>query len=322
MGVVRASSARSQLFLVGIWLLATLLLVAVTQTIGVSEAAGDLTPGDSASDFELVGADPAAEPFPSALHGGLMWSVTATRATPAPELLMPAIVEVDLNITNTLSETQLRVPDSMLGLVALDREAETGGRFVGGGGRLAIEPGQTAEVTASFKVSFTDEPDPAALGLRVREPSRIPAIIPLDGEPPPGNGDYPVMAAIDTSPAVLVDPDDRSRQIVIEPQAVAIDINAGAYRAAEGQQLAIVQILIQRTSSNETSGFLDTGYWSIEADGEAVSPILATRTDQPASNADQIMLLFDFPADAVTDLKLVASANSDEAETFPIVVPR
>jgi hypothetical protein len=309
------------LFLVGIWLVATLVLVAVTQSFGVSEAAGDLTPHDAAPDFSLTGADPSAEPHPSALYGGVMWSVTEARALPAPELLVPSIVEVDLNLTNTLNETQLRVPDSMLGLVQLDGSAAASGRFVGSGSRLTIEPGETVGVTTSFQVGFTQEPDLAALGLRVVETNRIPATIPLDG-PPAGDG-YPVAVAIETGPAVLPDPDDASRQIVIEPRAAAIDINAGPYRAAEGARLAVVEILVQRTSSDDTSGFLDTGYWAIQAGGEASEPILVTRADQPAPNADQLTLLFAFPADAVDQLKLVASANSlAGGATFAMAVPR
>jgi hypothetical protein len=321
MGVVRAINPKGQLFLVGIWLVATLLLVAATQVIGASEAAGSFTTGAS-SDFVLVGADPDDEPFPSALYGGLMWSVVEARVTPAPELLVPSRVEVDLNITNTLSETQLRVPDSMVALVALDGSDASDGRFVGGDGRLSISPGDTIEVTATFRVGFSDDPDATELGLRIMEPSRIPVTIPLDGAQP--QTEYPVLAAIDTSPAVLTDPDDGQRQIVIEPQAAAIDINAGPYRAADGDLLAIVQVLVQRTASDDTSRFLDTDYWAVQTGDGPIAPILATRTDQPASNADQVTLLFSFPADAAADpLELVASANSDdESASFPIVLPR
>ena len=120
---------------------------------------------------------------------------------------------------------------------------------------------------------------------------------------------------------MLEDPENPQRQIVVEPQAATIGINAGPYRAAVGEELAVVKVMVQRSTSPDASGYLDTAYWALLADGEAVAPLLVTRTSQPATNTDEVTLLFAFPTGA-DELALVAGVGNTDAATFLVVTPK
>lgn len=316
-----ATKTRSQLFYVGIWLLVTAMLVVTLQTVSVPQAFGDdgaLGAVDPASDFPLSGADPLAEDDPSALYAGMLWSVTDARAVDGVGLLERATVEVDVTLRNTLDNAQLRVPDSMVTLVSTDGHVVTGGRFVDAGARLAVEPGESLAVTIDFEVGYTQQPQLGALSLQIAEPSRVPASIGLRStqpEPLP-----PTFAAVDTGPLSLVDPDNAARRIVVEPTAASIGINAGPYRAAIGEQLAVVKVQVQRAEANETAGFLDIDYWALSAGDETLRAILVAGTPDPGSNTDEVTLLFAFP-EGTEDLAVVADASGGAPQSFAVVLP-
>jgi len=317
----QATNSRSQLFYVGVWLLVTAMLVVALQTVSAPQALGDdgaLDAADPASDFPLSGADPSTEADPSAVYSGMLWSVTDARVEHAVGLLERATVEVDVTLHNTLDNAQLRVPDSMVTLVSTDGHVVTEGRFVDAGARLALEPGESRSVTIDFEVGYTQRPTLGSLSLQIAEPNRVPASIAL-GSPQPEN-DLPIFAAVDTTPATVVDPDNAARQIVIEPAAASVDINAGPYRAALGEQLAVVKLQVQRAEANEAAGFLDTDYWALSVGDETVNAILVAGTPDLGSSTDEVTLLFAFPEGA-DDLAVVAGANSGASESFPLVLP-
>ena len=321
----RATNSRGQLFFVVVWLVVTAILVVSSQVISAPQALGDdgvAASVDAAADFPLTGVDPSEQVEPSIVYGGMLWTVTDARVTDAAEgLFERSQVEVDVTLTNTLTTTQLRVPDSMVALVSDAAEGPDAdgvdGRFVDAGARLSLEPGEQVSVTIDFEVV---DPSPSLddLALQIAEPNRVPAAIPLGSEQV--SHDYPVLAAVDTSPLTTVDPDDSTREIVVEPVAAAIDINAGPYRAALGEELAVVKVEVQRTESNADAAYLQNGYWALEVDGELVPAILAARSAETASNTDEVTLLFAFPGQP-DDLAVVGAVGTGDEVTFSVVLP-
>ncbi len=316
-----ATNSRGQLFFVMVWLLTTMMLVLALQTISVPQALGDdgaSGASDPTADFPSAGFDFSDVDDPSVLYSGALWSVTDSRANAAEGLLARSSVEIDVTITNTLENAQIRVPDSMIALVSTNGDVLTNGRFVDAGARLAIEPGESEAVTIYFEVGFTQRPSLSTLALQIGELNRVPASINLAGAQ--DASDFPIFAAVDTASLSTVDPDNSSRQLVIEPVAATVDVNAGPYRAAVGEQLAVVKVEVQRTEPDEEAGFLDTGYWALEADGTAVPAIFVEASPTTSSNTDEVTLLFAFP-EGTDDLQVVAGVSTDDTVGFAIVLP-
>ncbi|MGF1595437.1 MAG: hypothetical protein ACFCVK_00655 [Acidimicrobiales bacterium] len=320
MGRVTSQAApRSQLFYAVVWLATTLLLVAILQVVTATEAFGDGDAGTitPASDFPLAGVELDEKvDGPSAVYAGQLWTVHDARATHAEGLLARASVEVDVTVTNTLAASAIRIPDSAVGLVDRDGAVVDGARFVGHGLRLSLEPGESIEVTIAFEVGFTQTPDLDELTLTIGEPNRIPATVPLDGSAP--EIEAPVFAAVEADAKAITDPDDASRQIVVEPAGAAVDINAGPYRAVAGERLAVVKVSVQRAGSGPDAGYLDPAFWALETTSGTIPAILAAPSDEP-SNTDEVTLLFSFPES--DELRLVAGADGSDATTFSLVLP-
>lgn len=312
--------SQRQLVLAVVWLAVTALLIVTLQTFGINQAFGDdgLPAGATiAVEYPLAPPETGAGDNPSALYAGLDWAVLDTRVTPADGFLARATVELDLAITNTLRLTTLRASENELSLVAADGNTVTETHFQDAPTRLSIGPGETAQVTIAFDIGFTANPDPATLSLRVGEPSRTPALIPLGGQA--ADAPAPVLAAVDTEPAALADPDRDGRKIVVNPTGARIDVNAGPFRALDGQRVAVVKVNIQRASVEENSTFLTPDYWSLQSSTGAVAPVLVAQGQETASNANEVTLVFAFPAEA-TDLNVVAAPQA-EAARFPLVLP-
>lgn len=310
--------SRSQLFFPAVWVVCTTLLLLAVQSIGVPRALGDLADTGAVTDYPLTAADPAAEPLPSVLYSGVMWSLVGTRVSPTEELLGYARFEIDIMVRNTLADTTLRVSDRMLSLVDGNGAVVERGQFSEADSRLTLEAGEVRAVTVSFATGHDKNPDPANFELVIAEPSRVAASLPLAGASPQHRP--PVYVAVETSPTVLRDPTDPGRQIVVEPQAATLDVNAGPYRAAVGEELAVAKVIVQRSSALDNSGYLDVSYWALQVDGVAIEPLVVTRTSQPASNADEVTLLFAFPA-GPQDLSLVAGVGYADAASFSLVTP-
>ncbi|MDH4349478.1 MAG: hypothetical protein OEW17_11775 [Gemmatimonadota bacterium] len=314
------SGSQRQVVLAVVWLAATALLIVSLQTFGINQAFGDdglPAAATIAVEYPLTPPETEESDHPSALYAGLQWAVLDTRITPADGFLGRARVDLDLTITNTLRLTTLRASENELSLVAADGNAVTETRFEDAPSRMAIAPGETARVSVGFDVGFTANPDPAALSLRIAEPSRTPALIPLAGQP--DDAPAPILAAVDTEPAALADPDHDGRQIVVNPTGARIDVNAGPIRALDGQRVAVVKVNLQRASVKEDSTFLTPDFWSLQSSAGAVAPVLVAKGQETASNANEVTLVFAFPAEA-TDLNVVAAPQAEVAR-FPLVLP-
>lgn len=310
--------SRSQLFFAVVWLVTTALLLTAFQTIGISQAFGDEGVDLSvtnASDFQLDAADPSEQALPTILYGGLLWSVADVEVTPTEEFLGRSVIDVELQLTNSLTSTPLRVSEREVNLVTIEGHTLPRGRFVDVAPRLEIEPGETKAVTFRVHTGHHKNPNPRDLALVVSESNRIPASIPLQG----GTVEHEdaLLLAVEARPVSMADPDDDNRQIVVQPIAGVVGINAGPYRAAVGERLALVKLEVHSAAGSEASGFLDVDFWSLVAGDQEVAPIAVTRTPRVDSTADDVTLLFAFPAAAST-FELTAS---DRSASFTLVLP-
>ena len=321
MGNPEQGASKSQLFYAAVWVLITFSLVAVTQLVGITEAAGDdgLQLTDSI-DFPLVGADPAATNLPSVRYGGLMWSRVDVRVSPAQGILGRSVVEVDLKVANTLHATTLRAPADMVRLARVGSSGEAiVGRLTEVGRRLSLEPGESRLVTAEFEVGSDRAPDPRRWELRIGEPTRTPAIVPLVGEV--GVAEYPILTAVDDTALVVADPDQVGRKVVVQAEAVALDVNAGPYRAADGGVLALAKVNVQSVGGSVNPGYLTSRFWGLQNDqGDVVEPILVAKGERSGPSSDEITLLFVLDNDPAS-LVLLAGLGADQAQ-IQIAIPR
>lgn len=314
--------ARSQILFLIVWLSVTALLVVALQVVDSPQALGDDGGREVptvAADYPLRPADPAAEEEPSALYGGALWSILDVRVVNGASRFDDAIVELDVAVTNTLATTQVRVPDSMVRLMTDEGRQIDGGHFVDAGSRLTLDPGERQDVTVRFLIGFTQEPDPSELFFEIAEPGRTPAWIPLDGELEPRP--YPVLAAVDQSVLSAPDPVDDTRQILIEPQAASVGVDAGPYRATIDERLAVVKVLVQRAAVGEDDLVADTSFWAVEHDGETTPAVLVARHETTVGSlGEELTILLTFPATA-DELTVVAGPGTTTEARFPLVIP-
>ena len=324
------SRGRSQFFLASVWVTVTAVLGAAFLLTSSTEALGDdgtESSSSAAANFPVAGVDlDELDIEPDAVYAGAAWSIDDARSAHVDGLLERSMIEVDVTVVNTLDATQVRIPDSVVSLATADESLADGAigeaRFVDAGARLTLDPGEQIQVTIDFEVGFTQAPDLADFALRIAEPNRVPVTIPLVGDP--GDSSTTVFAAVDTTARSTTDPDDAARQIVIAPIAASVDVNAGPYRAAVGEELAIVQVAVQRAEAGADNGYLQLDYWTLEADGQPVAPILVAPALAVESNEDEVTLVFAFPEGA-DQLVLVAGGGAgdtgDGALDFAVVLP-
>ncbi|MEM7340229.1 MAG: hypothetical protein AAF467_16345 [Actinomycetota bacterium] len=292
------------------------------QTIGTPQALGDEgdVPGADplASDFTSFNVDPDDDEFASAIYSGVQWSVLDVRVTPSEALLAQATIQVDVEVANTLETSTLGISDRMVSLVVDDGTVIDGARFVNTGPRVRLVAGEAQTMTVEFRTGHAKDPDPETLTLQIAESNRQPAEIPLAGQ----SSEAPelVFAGVDNTPQAIPDPDDASRWIIVEPRSATVGLDVGPYRAGDGERLALVKVTVQRAASADDAGFIDPGFWSLIADDEASAPVLVVRSGQPATNTDELVLLFAFPEDA-DELALEAGTGTDEPVQAAVVLP-
>lgn len=278
-----------------VWLVVTTTLLVGLLTIGVERAAGDPY---QVLDVQLVPTEvtsPEGDPvvYPSVLYGGLEWAMVESRVVPrSDELFSRPVVVVEVLVRNTTESTPLRVRDSDLSVIFQgDGSRHETDRFEGtdNGSRFVVEPGQIVSVALVFKLKLGFDPQLDQLELEISEPQRIPARLPLSGAIP--QSAYPIEVEIGNEQAMVADPNDQDRNLIIAPQKASIDINEGPYRAAVGENLTIFEVSVQRTSS-EGAAFYEETFWELEVGDERLSPVRVSKTGQPAANEDEVTLLF------------------------------
>ncbi len=302
--------------------MATLALLLVMQAVSSPQAFGDNRPAgpeSGAADYRLEGPPPADHDLPSAVYGGLRWSIVETRVEGTGELLGQARIEVDVLVDNTLAETELRFSERMVGLMTRDGTDLGPVRFVDEPSRLAVAPGERLALTVSARTGHDPDPAPASLVLRLAEQGRRATILPLTGGPT--GVATPVFAAVDTADLVLPDPDDAERRVLVTPTAAVFTTEAGPYRAALGERLLLVEVAVERAAVTEPSAVHEPGYWALNVDGATVPALIVARAAEPAEgNTEGLTLLFAFGEDA-DRFELVVGADTPDAATSAVVEP-
>lgn len=306
------------------WLVLTTTLAVGFLTVGVESAAGSdvpIPPAEPERRFE-VGPPSPADRYPSVSHGGLVWSLTGARVIPRnpDDRLSSPVIAVDVIVANTTPAATLRVREADVRLRWTDGRVDGLTRFdhASSSTGFALQPGETASVTAVFKPTIHVDPTVEELAIELGERGRIPSLLPLSGEVP--DTGFPIEALISAEPGILPEPDQPDRQLVISPRTAVIDLESGPFRAAVGDRVGVVVVSVQRAAVTAESAHLQADFWSLLADGEPTSPVRVSRTASPASNEDEVTLVFVLD-DEVERLTLLAGAESADPLRYPITVP-
>ena len=311
--------------MVVVWLVTTTALLVGLMTVGVNSAAGNDYEIVAIEQVDSIGSAPVqpADQFPSVLHAGVVWSLAEARLIPRSEgQFSKPIVVAEVFAANVTEDTPLRVRHSDLFLADPDGRLHPSDRFENtpteSRSRVVVEPGQTIQATVVFKPGIFYDPDLDEMALHIAEPKREPAVLPLVGPAP--SDPYPLEGTIDAEPTVVPDPDRSDRQLVVTPQSAEIDLNYGAYRAPVGQRLNVIEVSVQRASSDDDAGFFDPDFWQLDVGDQQLQPIRVSKSDSPAANEDEVTLLFVFTA-GPTDMTLTAGANGTAPAAFAMSVP-
>lgn len=315
------TESRGFRFMFTAWVAISTTLLVGLLTIGVESAAGDQfdVVGVAAADTLSPIASPS-EQYPSVLYGGMVWSITEARLVPrTTDAFSRPLVVTELLATN-ITDTELRVRKGDLSIRLADGSLHPAKRLerTASSTRFSVDPGKTKAITVVFELVTNRDPNPQELELQVAEPGRIPALLPLVGQP--AEPQYPLVADIQGEPAAITDPDNPSRQLIIDPSTASIDVDAGPYRAAIGERLSVIEVSVQRAAANDGAAYLNPEFWRLDVGTERLTPIRVIMVDHPEANTDDVRLLFVFVA-GPTEMTLTAAANTDSPAAYSITAP-
>ncbi len=316
------------------WLATTSALAVAMLTVGVESASASGFSADFTSRFSTESGSPAEEmaapsmiepaetsdAAPSTLYGGLLWSLGEVRVVPrTSDAFSRPVVIAELIVANT-GDTLMRVREADVAVVGPDGARHQVDRFEGTAEShlFTVEPGRAKEVTAVFKLVTSEDPWLAEYHLQIGEVSRIPATIPLEG--PAEESPFPVPVSISDETIAVADPDRPGRSMAVQPIGALLDINAGPYRAAVGEQLTIVEVSVQRAGGGDEAAYLAPDFWALRIDGVTFTAARVTNDLRP-SGEDRVFLLFATPADGDVRGELVAGVGGESPATFGIGSP-
>ncbi|MFV0525069.1 MAG: hypothetical protein ACK5RL_11280 [Acidimicrobiales bacterium] len=292
-------------------LAATALVVGVGFQLLVSGAEADGIPGSGDPDIIVTGPDEEA-PERAGYYAGVSWTIGEVVVEPATGLLDKAAVEVDVTLTNTLHQSSIRLSPSIATLVAADGGTATDARFVNEGRRLVVEPGETVNATLRYVEGFSRNPDPNDLALVVGKQGREPLTLPLTGTP---SMPLAQMASIGDNPVAVPDPGNPSGSVVVIPESAVITLDAGQFRAAEGEELIVVTTTVQVDPDEAAIG--TPGFWGLDVDDVDVVP-LVVHAERQAAGSQRVVILFAVPNTAES-MTLVAAPDSDDPARYPLI---
>ncbi len=298
---VRASApAGAQFRLIGVDLLevapapaAPSTTVVVDLVAPAAAGSGDITEGRSA----LV--------EPAVVYAGVHWRLLEARFVSVTESSdgRPVII-AELDLTNTTETQALRVRESDVALVWSDGERFPADRFdqVVGSDTLTLDPGERRSITAVFKPRLLVDPVFEDTALEIGDPGRIPARLPLVGPMAPSI--YPIDGSIEEGAAVVADPDRVAGRLAVTPRRAVLGLNAGAYRAAEGTRLVLIEVAIERSQVDDGSAvaqesanakgsaFAERDFWRLTVDSSSLEPARIYRHSIGATDDELLTLVF------------------------------
>ena len=331
-----ATGSRSFGYLFGAWMLLSACLMVGLATIAIDHAAAnefkianvDLVDLAGPTVVPNSGEDESGPTVPidlnldsrldaPVIYAATGWSVLGSRLIErADDITSRPIVVAEVLVTNTGTDVTARVRSSDVRLVWPDGHRETVDRFefIDDDQIFSLEPGEALFVTLVFKPNLLENPDLAELALEIGERGRIPATLPLVGPAP--DADYPRFGSFDgpamVVPATTTIPDP----IVLTPVLAAIDLNAGHYRAAVGQRVALIEVSVDGGAGVNWSGpHTEPAFWQLAIGEQTIAPL---RVTTPADDTLNVLFVIDAGA---TEMVLTGGATTADPVSYVIPVP-
>ncbi len=291
---------------------------------------GQLT-GESGPTTDLLGAVVGPEYPVEVSYAGVVWSLTGlTREMDDDDLVWVAALqlrnETDLGMQWPIDVLSLRTEDGAD--VKPDRAVGTGSR------KVKVDSRATTNVDIQFMLA--PDTDAAGMSMAVAETGRIPAVTPFTGRAPVDA--YPIDAGFTgttkplplqrrTAPGgTVLDEDD---VVTVSAVTARIDLDAPVQRARTGGRLAVLDVTMTASTTNDSSVNIDEDNFRLEVDGSPQAPVaLLPGVPDPVGFYPQVevgatapvTLIFEIPT-AAEDLALVVTAPEGySSDRIPVVI--
>lgn len=272
---------------------------------------------------------PSNEPAgPSVRYGGLDWAVNEVRTVPrTDDPFSRPVVIVEAVVTN-VTGAALRIHDADVTLVDPDGRHHPLDRFENtpDSHLVTVDPAGSTAITAVFKPAVATDPWPADYAIEVAEANRTPAVINLGLDPDQGRDQAPVVGRMDLNP-VEVEMAGAGR-LVVEPRSAVMTLNAGAYRAARGERVHLIEVTVGNVGATLYEGsrsVFDPGFWSLRTNTGAV--VSARRVDATGAGTVGDNLTVTFLVDGVlaagpgSTFELLIGGDGQTPTVVPISYP-
>ncbi len=276
-----------------------------------SEHLGPLAVGAevaAADETALVVSEGEFDSFPGITYAGLDLALMNARSIPRNNSGQPIIV-ADLAVRNATS-AQIRLSRQEISLTSKDGVSVALDRFEYAeyGTRLVVEPGETQQVLAVFKLRGSMDSSIAEYSLQVAERGRWPESLPLDGPVAPSAYPRPLEVVSEA------DEPARHEDLVVGMTDAATALEYGVYRSAVGEHLAIVTVSVSGAPGALDRGGLDRGLWALSDGQELHRALKATAGERSLDgNTASIELVFAYGTEA-SELELFIGGAPDGAE--------
>ena len=239
------SDSKSFEYLFAAWFVFTTLMIAGFASVG--DAAVTPSPEmEHPMGLSPASPSPSATEPPSVVYGGLTWSVLEARQVFRENTAEGRpIVIVETVVANAADGVVQRVRDSDLAIVWPDGRRDEVHRFeqLRGVTSFSLTPGEVRELTLVFKPRTNNDPDLTTLTFEIAEAGREPAVLPLIGPAQPPR--HPREITFSEPPTAVTVTPDHPGGLMVGPRWAVLDVNAGPYRAAAGEQLVLVDVLVE-----------------------------------------------------------------------------
>lgn len=251
--------------------------------------------------------DDEFEQLPAVRYGGLDVAFMDARPIPQNNSGQPIIV-VDLAVRNTTAQ-QVRLTAQEIDLLQTDGTATPMVRFeyTEHANRLVLNPGETQQALAVFKLGAVIGVDLDGFSLHIGEEGRWPEILPLDGTVAPAAFPQPLENLNpEAEPTDLGD-------LSVELADASTVLEYGVYRARVGTHLAVISVLV---SGSVDSGPFDQELWSLQDGDDQRQALRATVGQRSAEDGTvAVELVFPYSTEA-SELELfVGDEAQNEAQS-------
>ncbi len=295
------------------WATLTVILAAGLLSVGLSGDLRSAQPGQGSateiagpSNLNLEDGRPA-----HAHYGGADLNLVNARPVPVNSSGRPIIV-VDFEARNTTG-FQLRLPkrhfslvkagdrgrpnqtaeESDLRVIEIDRF-----EYSDYSDRIVLEPGETAQTTAVFKLLPGETTDLEDYSLQITEAGRWPATIPLVGSADADPALLPLAFADPTQSAAVTE-FGQSQISVLDSES---SLDFGSYRARSDEHLAVFVVEVAGDDIDLVEAAKQSSFWELSI-GERARHAMRVEVGDQTDDSTTFVVVFTYPTDS-TDLVL------------------